>query len=117
MTVRTQERPESEHITGSKRSLANEDELEQAQFRDNSNESSEYSQQPSAEFLERLEKVKKQEQELMHLNLDHLEAEEYDGKIIQLSEDRGFGRDFAMPGLNDEDNEIYGLIGSSDLKI
>ena len=57
--VRTQDRPESERVPGSKNSLANEEELENSRFRDNSGASSEYSQQPSAEFLERLEKVKR----------------------------------------------------------
>ena len=117
--VRTQDRPESERVPGSKNSLANEEELENSRFRDNSGASSEYSQQPSAEFLERLEKVKRQEQERLNLNLDHLEDGDLEGKLIQLSDDRVdvIGREFSAHGLNVEENEFLDHIVSSDLKI
>lgn len=58
-SVRTQERAESERIHATRLSAAHEDELEHSRFRANSRSSSECSQQPSAEFLERLEKVKR----------------------------------------------------------
>jgi hypothetical protein len=60
-SVRTQERAESERVHATKLSAAQDDELEYSRFRAKSHSSSECSQQPSAEFLERLEKVKRQE--------------------------------------------------------
>lgn len=75
-------------------------------------ESSEYSQQPSAEFLERLEKVKRQEQELMNLNA-HLDEPE-----LQFGKDLDDRVDLVgeyAPGLDVQENDFKEP--SSDLKI
>jgi hypothetical protein len=122
VSVRTQDKAESERVHATKLSAAHDDELEHSRFRANSHTSSECSQQPSAEFLERLEKVKRKEQELqmLHMNIAHLDEPEFDNKMGHLNsdiDDRLDGFVEYIPGLDVHENEFHDKnFLNSDLK-